>query len=64
MNVLLWVDLEGVGESMTSRAEIDPMVHKPMIEQMAKTYIGNGNLRDPLAAPLYGDLSGLPPLFQ
>jgi epsilon-lactone hydrolase len=58
-----WVDLEGVGESMTSRDAIDPMVHKPMIEQMAKTYVGDGSLRDPLAAPLYGDLTGLPPLL-
>jgi acetyl esterase/lipase len=39
------------------------MVHKPMIEQMAKTYLGEGNVRDPLAAPLYGDLRGLPPLL-
>ena len=58
-----WVDLEGLGDSMTSRAEIDPMVQKALIEQMAKTYIGTGNLRDPLAAPLYGDLTGLPPLL-
>ncbi|MGH7897630.1 MAG: alpha/beta hydrolase [Candidatus Binatia bacterium] len=58
-----WVDLEGVGDSMTGRDAIDPMVHKPMIEMMGKTYIGAGSLRDPLAAPLYGDLSGLPPLF-
>ncbi len=58
-----WVDLEATGESMTSRDAIDPMVHKPMIQQMGKTYVQSGNLRDPLAAPLYGDLSGLPPLL-
>ena len=59
-----WVDLEGTGESMTTRDAIDPMVHKPMIQQMAQTYLGpNGNLRDPLAAPLHGDLTGLPPLL-
>jgi len=59
-----WVDLEGLGDSMTSRDAIDPMVHKPMILQMAQTYLGpKGNVRDPLAAPLYGDLSGLPPLL-
>ena len=59
-----WVDLEGLGESMTSRDAIDPMVHKPMIQQMAQTYLGEkGNVRDPLAAPLHGDLTGLPPLL-
>jgi epsilon-lactone hydrolase len=58
-----WVDLEGLGESMTTRDAIDPMVHKPMILQMAETYLGGANARDPLAAPLYGDLKGLPPLL-
>jgi monoterpene epsilon-lactone hydrolase len=58
-----WVDLEGLGESMTSRDSIDPMVHKPMILQMAQTYLGGASTRDPLAAPLYGDLEGLPPLL-
>ncbi len=58
-----WVDLEGIGDSMTSKAGEDPMVHKEMIEQMAKTYVQTGDLRNPLAAPLYGDLRGLPPLL-
>ena len=58
-----WVDLEGGGGSMTSKDAEDPMVHKPMIEMMGKTYIGSGSLRDPLAAPLYGDLTGLPSLL-
>jgi len=58
-----WVDLEGTGDSMVSLAADDPIVHKPMIEMMAKTYVQKGDLRDPLAAPLYGDLGGLPPLL-
>jgi acetyl esterase/lipase len=58
-----WVDLEGTGESMVSKDAVDPMVHKPMIQQMGTTYVQSGNLRDPLAAPLYGDLTGLPPML-
>lgn len=58
-----WVDLEATGESMVSRAEVDPMVQKDMIQQMGQTYIGSGNPRDPLAAPLHADLKGLPPLL-
>ena len=58
-----WVDLEGLGESMTTKSAEDPMVQKHLIEQMGKTYVAGGNLRDPLAAPLYGDLGGLPPLL-
>ncbi len=58
-----WVDLEGTGESVTKRAASDPMVQKEMLLQLASTYVPNGNVRDPLAAPLYGDLAGLPPLL-
>ena len=42
---------------------VDPMVHRPMIQQMAMTYLGGKSVRDPLAAPLHGDLRGLPPLL-
>jgi monoterpene epsilon-lactone hydrolase len=30
---------------------------------MAKTYVPSGDFHNPLAAPLYGDLAGLPPLL-
>ncbi|MGH7949531.1 MAG: alpha/beta hydrolase [Candidatus Binataceae bacterium] len=58
-----WVDLEGVGESMTTKASVDPMVQKAGLLEMAKAYLGGKNPRTPLAAPLYADLSGLPPLL-
>ncbi len=58
-----WVDLEGVGESMTSKAGVDPIVQKAGLLQMAQAYLGGKDPRTPLAAPLYADLSGLPPLL-
>jgi epsilon-lactone hydrolase len=58
-----WTDLEGIGESMTSRADLDPMVAKPGLDSMAKAYIGDADIRSPLAAPLYAELRGLPPLL-
>jgi acetyl esterase/lipase len=58
-----WVDLEATGDSMASKDSEDPMVHKNMVEQMAKTYVPTGDFRNPLAAPLYGDLRGFPPLL-
>src|SRR5689334_14064153 len=51
-----WVDLEGIGESMASRAELDPMVQKEHLLRMAKLYLGDLHPRTPLAAPLYADL--------
>ncbi|HEY6394506.1 MAG TPA: alpha/beta hydrolase [Candidatus Binataceae bacterium] len=58
-----WVDLEGIGESMTTKAKADPMVQKEGLLQMAVAYLGGKNPRTPLAAPLYADLTGLPPLL-
>lgn len=58
-----WVDLEGIGESMTSKDSVDPIVHKAGLLEMAKAYLGGKNARTPLASPLYADLTGLPPLL-
>lgn len=58
-----WVDLECLGESMTTKAEVDPMTQREDILQLAKAYLGDADPRTPLAAPLYADLRGLPPLL-
>ncbi len=58
-----WVDLEGIGDSMTSKAGVDPMVQADGLRKMAQWYLGNNDSRTPLAAPLYAELSGLPPLL-
>jgi monoterpene epsilon-lactone hydrolase len=58
-----WVDLEGIGESMTANAEMDPTIQREDVLTMAKDYLGGADPRTPLAAPLYADLSGLPPLL-
>ena len=58
-----WVDLEGIGESMTAKADLDPIVQKPGLLRMSAAYLGGKDPRTPLAAPIYADLSGLPPLL-
>ena len=58
-----WVDMEGTGDSMKSKAGVDPMVSKDGLIDMAQNFLGDGDRRDPLAAPLYADLTGLPPLL-
>ena len=58
-----WVDMEGTGESMTTRAAVDPVVQKEGLLGMAKLYLGDADPKNPLAAPLHGNLAGLPPLF-
>ena len=58
-----WVDMEGTGDSMKSKAGVDPMVSKEGLIDMAQNFLGDGDRRDPLAAPLHADLTGLPPLL-
>ena len=58
-----WVDMEVIGESMSTRAHVDPMVQRDGLVTMALTYLNGADLRTPLAAPIYADLSGLPPLL-
>ena len=58
-----WVDMEGIGESMSSKAETDPMVQREPLLEMAKLYLGGADPRSPLAAPIYADLRGLAPLL-
>src|SRR6516225_7754193 len=57
-----WVDMEGVGETMTSRAAADPLVDKTRLVMLAQLYLNGADPRSPLAAPIYADLSGLAPL--
>jgi epsilon-lactone hydrolase len=58
-----WVDMEGIGVSMTDKAEVDPMVQREGLMEMASAYLANADPKTPLAAPMYADLEGLPPLL-
>lgn len=58
-----WTDLEGTGASVTTKAHVDPLVQQDRLLQLATWYLGGANPRTPLAAPLYADLQGLPPLL-
>ena len=60
-----WTDLEGTGESMTTKAAVDPMIgpNTAGLKTWAQLYHGNTNVRDPLVSPLSADLTGLPPLL-
>ena len=58
-----WVDMEALGESMTARAKLDLMVGRDGLLDSAAKYLAGADPRSPLAAPLYADLQGLPPLL-
>jgi len=57
-----WTDLEGSGPTAEPGAVDDPMLTPDGLRVTGQQYAA-GALRHPLAAPLHGDLAGLPPLL-
>src|SRR5438876_11532525 len=55
-------DLALTGESYETRAEADPYFTKSQAAGLVAAYLGHADPKDPLASPLYRDLSGLPPV--
>ncbi len=58
-----WVDLECLGASMTSKAEVDPLIQKSYLKELAAAYLDGADPRSALAAPMYASLKGLAPLL-
>lgn len=58
-----WVDLACSGETMQTRARAEVMFTADSLGQAAALYLNGRAMQDPLASPLYADLSGLPPLL-
>ncbi|WP_176593970.1 alpha/beta hydrolase [Sphingobium sp. EM0848] len=58
-------DLAKEGKSVTERAHLDPIISYESSMGHAMRYVGpGGDLKNPLASPLYADLRGLPPLLM
>jgi epsilon-lactone hydrolase len=55
-------DLTLSGASWQSRAEADPYFVKSQAEALVHSYLGNQDPSLPAASPLFGDLTGLPPV--
>ena len=59
-----WTDLTLSGETLATKDGVDPLLHKPYLEELAQAYAPAGvDRRDPRLSPLFGDLAGLPPLL-
>lgn len=58
-----WADMEGTGDSMTSRAEVDLLVSKDGLSAMVDAFLAGQDPKTPLAAPLYADLTGVAPMY-
>jgi monoterpene epsilon-lactone hydrolase len=58
-----WADLEVTGSSCRTVGWRDPMVSVYALKKWASLYLGASDPRDPLASPIYADLTGLPPFY-
>lgn len=58
-----WTDMTGSGDSVLANSERDPMFVAEDMERYASLYLGSRSREDPLASPLLGDFTELPPLL-
>jgi monoterpene epsilon-lactone hydrolase len=58
-----WNDLTGTAKSLDTNACVDPTVSKESLNFFASEYLGEEDAQNPYASPLFGDLTGLPPLL-
>jgi acetyl esterase/lipase len=58
-----WADLSLSGESIGSKAAIDPALTPEGLRRRAADYLPDGGPTGELASPIFADLTGLPPLL-
>jgi monoterpene epsilon-lactone hydrolase len=50
-------------ESMTTRAPMDPIASREMLEGLCTLYRGEADAENPYLSPVFGDFTGAPPLL-
>jgi acetyl esterase/lipase len=58
-----WANLQHTGTSMRIRDGIDPTVSKAGLDIMAGFFLAGAATDDPLASPVFADVTGLPPMM-
>jgi monoterpene epsilon-lactone hydrolase len=58
-----WVDMTVSNETFETNRASDAFFSKEVVGMLAAIYLGGADPKDPLASPLYADLSGLPPTY-
>lgn len=59
-----WLDMTQSGETYETHASVDPAITRDVLNMLAGLYCGGSvAANDPLVSPLYGDLTGLPPIM-
>jgi monoterpene epsilon-lactone hydrolase len=58
-----YVDLTLAGTTMQTKAEVDPLLNRELLEPRVEDYVAGQDAALPLISPIFADLSGLPPLI-
>lgn len=58
-----WTDMTHSGDSIKTRAELDPMIKPDESGAVSGAYLNGHDPNDPLVSPVFADLSGLPPML-
>ncbi|WP_394827362.1 alpha/beta hydrolase [Pendulispora albinea] len=59
-----WSDMELSGASYETNHEKDAFFYREVVQGLVDAFLGKeGSAKDPLANPLYADLSGFPPIY-
>jgi epsilon-lactone hydrolase len=58
-----YADLTLSGETLAARQSLDPIMTQKGLRVRAPEYLAGADAADPLISPIFGDLSGLPPLL-
>ena len=58
-----WVDMTVSNQTFETNRGTERFFYKEVVGALAAMYLGAADPKDPLASPLYADLSGLPPTY-
>jgi len=59
-----WADLTMSGSTLVSKAEVDPLIHKEYLNELAADYLDAGTDRnDPRVSPLFADFRNFPAML-
>jgi epsilon-lactone hydrolase len=59
-----WTDLTMSGSTLTTKDNVDPIIHQGYLGELADAYLPPGmGRKDPRVSPLYAELNGLPPML-
>jgi acetyl esterase/lipase len=58
-----WADLTQATAENRPNLALDPLLHHSVLNSLAPLYYAGASPTDPLVSPVFGDLSGLPPIF-